>query len=184
MVKRATRMRFESTETVGSVSNTKLSRVVAVNATGRRVEGGLVSRPPVVAVLGVDYEREQVALAHQGRFGALGALVLETSGGKIDRGEISVLAARRELEEELGLAAGHLELVASELWIAPDHSDAIVDLVIASELTEVEPREKDDHIELVWIPFAGLEEALATQVRDLRTFALLQAFMRLRGIGR
>ena len=53
--------------------------------------------------------------------------------GKLDAGEDSLTAANRELQEEIGYAAGNLHLLTS-LSLAPSYMEHCIDIVIAEDL--------------------------------------------------
>jgi ADP-ribose pyrophosphatase len=136
---------------------------------------GLVSRPAAVVVLPVDEAWQRFALARQPRVGALGELVTEAPAGKVDPGETPLDAARRELEEELGIVAGWLEYVAGNLLVSPGYSDERMHLVIATHLSQGRKRDEDAGIERVWMEFAQIDTAI-DNAEDLKTYAVLQEF--------
>ena len=75
---------------------------------GERITRDVVRHPGAVAVVAID--RDEVVLVRQFR-AALEAEMLELPAGKLDvPGEPLEVAARRELVEEAGLDAPHLEV--------------------------------------------------------------------------
>ncbi|HET7889737.1 MAG TPA: NUDIX hydrolase [Bradyrhizobium sp.] len=89
---------------------------------------------PVVGVLALDLERDEVVLTRQFRLGAF--LVnrendtLEIVAGRIDPGEDAATAARRECFEEIGVEARQLRPVM-QLAPAPAWSDETMTLFVA-----------------------------------------------------
>lgn len=111
------------------------------------------------------------------------APVIELPAGLVgdqgNRGESIFEAARRELEEETGYAAGKLEL----LMTGPSSaglSDEIIAFVLATDLRRVGPGGGDDSedIEVLPVPLREADEWLARQIAagrilDVRIFAAL-----------
>jgi len=107
-----------------------------------------------VAALPV-HEDGRVVLVRQYRY-AVDAVVWELPAGRRDPGETPEAGARRELEEEVGLRATHLERLV-EFWTTPGFCDELMHLFRATGLESVPPRpEADERIE--WTAFT-LDEA-------------------------
>ena len=143
---------------------------------GLDVELEIVRHPGAAAVVAVD-EQLRVVLIHQFRH-AGGGFLWEIPAGVLHAGEEPVACAHRELAEEVGLAAGRLELLAAMLP-TPGYSDERIHLFLGRELTSVPmAREEDEVIQSVErIP---LREALAMvrrgEIPDAKTaLALLMA---------
>jgi ADP-ribose pyrophosphatase len=89
---------------------------------------------PVVGVLALDPERQEVVLTHQFRLGAYLAAgesgTLEIVAGQIDPGEDAGAAARRECLEEIGVQVTKL-VPMLELSPAPAWSDETMTLFLA-----------------------------------------------------
>lgn len=101
---------------------------------GSVVAREIVRHPGAVAVVAMD--GDDVVLVRQYRAPLEGEL-LEIPAGKRDvAGEDPALTAARELAEEVGLAAGHMELLA-ELAPTPGFCDEIIYVYLATDLTEV-----------------------------------------------
>ena len=75
------------------------------------VEGReMIERVPASAILAFDEEGKVIMVEQfRGSFGT----VLEVPAGKVDKGEDSLIAARRELEEETGYTAKNIEPLIS-----------------------------------------------------------------------
>jgi len=88
----------------------------------------------------------RVVLIRQYRY-AVDERVWEIPAGRLDPGETPEQGARREVEEEVGLQAGHLEPI-SVFFTTPGFCDETMDLFRATDLREVPPRpEADERIE-------------------------------------
>jgi len=115
----------------------------------------------------------QVVLVRQYRY-PVDQAVWELPAGRLDRGESAEEGARRELEEEAGLKAGHLEPL-SLFYTTPGFCDEVMHLFRATGLVSVPSRpEPDERIETGTFP---LEEARAMirrgEVREGKTLVAL-----------
>jgi ADP-ribose pyrophosphatase len=79
-----------------------------VKAGGQTVERDVVRVGPVVVVIPVDLERDEVVMLRQFRLGAHLAIgrgeLVELPAGHVEAGEAAIDAARRECLEEIGVA--------------------------------------------------------------------------------
>jgi ADP-ribose pyrophosphatase len=115
----------------------------------------------------------RIVLIRQYRY-AVDQLVWEIPAGRLDLGETPEQGARREVEEEVGLSAGHMEPL-SVFYTTPGFCDEIMHLFRATELREVPARpEADERIEATTF---ALDEALAMvrrgEVREGKTLVAL-----------
>lgn len=102
---------------------------------GETFERDLVHHPGAVSVVAYDERRGDVVLVRQYR-AAIDRELLEIPAGKRDvDGEAPDVTARRELEEEVGLTAGRLELLA-EFYNSPGFCDEHSFVYLARDLTE------------------------------------------------
>ena len=110
-----------------------------------------------------------VSLVRQYRHPAVKYL-LEAPAGSRGQFESPEDCARRELEEELGLVAGRLELLA-EFFVSPGFCAEKMWLYLASELTETEARpEEDEFLEVVRLPLERALELVSTnEIEDAKT---------------
>lgn len=145
----------------------------------RTSELEIVRHPGAAAVVAID-ERGRVTLIRQYRHAA-GASIWEIPAGRLDGGESPAACARRELEEETGLAAGSLEPLGVILT-TPGFSDERIHLFLARGLGRTTTRlEADESIERVRaVPLA---EAVAMvrrgRIQDAKSaLALLLAWDR------
>ncbi len=131
----------------------------------------VVHHPGWVAVVPVD-DDGQVICVRQYR-AAVGAWLLEVPAGIRDvGGEALEVTARRELAEEAGVAAGHLELLAS-IHNSPGFADERGWIFLATGLTEVAPDRQgieEHHMEVVRVPLADVYGVIARgEVTDAKS---------------
>jgi 8-oxo-dGTP pyrophosphatase MutT (NUDIX family) len=154
----------------------------------RHADGAVVARdkvwhPGAVGILAVD--DEYVWLSRQPREVSGLVASLEIPAGKLDvAGEPAELAARRELDEEIGKAASDWREIAA-FYSSPGFTDERVVLYLARGLSDTAGTahgEEDERIEIVPWPLADLDAAIS-ESEDAKTgIALLWlARARLRG---
>ena len=121
---------------------------------GRHATREIVEHPGAVAILAWDGAR--LAMVRQWRHAA-GDVLLEIPAGTMEQGEEPLATARRELAEEMGVAAESWTRGPS-FYTAPGFCTERLTLFLATELREVETKAPDDEeIERAWVP---LREAL------------------------
>jgi 8-oxo-dGTP pyrophosphatase MutT (NUDIX family) len=171
----------ESVEWAGSrISGAK---VVVEGPGGERHEREIVHHPGAVGVVPW-HDDGTITLVRQYR-AALDADVWEIPAGLRDvEGEPTELTASRELVEEAGLRAGHLEHLVT-FHNSPGFSDEALVIYLATDLTEVpDDRQspEEQHMTLARVP---LDEGLAMvddgRVTDAKTVIALLALARRRG---
>lgn len=147
-----------------STEDIYVGRIIALRVDEVAMPGGgraareIVEHLGAVAVLALD-EDDQVMLIHQYRH-PLGRRNWELPAGLIDkRGEDPVETARRELVEEVGLAAGHWSVLV-DVAASPGFTDEVVRVYLATDLATVErAMEGDEEADLVARRFP-LDEAV------------------------
>ena len=103
--------------------------------------------------------------------------LLETPAGKIDEGEAPLDAAKRELEEEVGLKGGRWRELGT-YFSSPGFTDERMHLFVAEDLEHGEQDlDAGEDIEIVRWPVEEIEQRLA-EVEDLKTLAGLLLFLR------
>jgi 8-oxo-dGTP pyrophosphatase MutT (NUDIX family) len=113
----------------------RVARVTVAGPDRSTYEREVVHHPGAVAVVPVLDDGTTVILVRQYR-SALDDLVLELPAGKCDvAGEAAELTASRELEEEIGCRAGHLEQLCV-IHNSPGFSDERVTIFLASRLEQ------------------------------------------------
>jgi ADP-ribose pyrophosphatase len=121
-------------------------------AGGRTAQREIVEHEPVVAIVPIDSDGN-VVLVRQYRL-ATGVVLLEVPAGGVDPGETPEDAAQRELAEEIGMRAGHLERLA-EFYVSPGFLTEYVYAFLATDLRD-SPAEadEDEDIAVVRMPLA------------------------------
>jgi ADP-ribose pyrophosphatase len=105
----------------------------------------------------------------------VGGFIYEIPAGKLDSQEDPRNCAARELEEEVGYCAGHLELLTS-IWTAPGFTDEVIHIFQGTNLQQGKQNlDQDEVLEIVeW----SLDEAMAKiqdgTIRDAKTIIGLQ----------
>jgi 8-oxo-dGTP pyrophosphatase MutT (NUDIX family) len=117
------------------------------------VEREVVDHPDSVAVVTLN-ERDEVLLLRQYRH-PVGTFLWELPAGLLDKPDEDPLdAAKRELSEEAGVAAGRWALLV-RLHPSPGMSDEAVHVYLARDLSTVEGGahpDEDEDLELSWVP--------------------------------
>lgn len=134
---------------------------------GEEVEREIVRHPGAVAI--VAHDGEHVHLVRQPRPAVNDPDVLEVPAGLLDKeGEPPIETAARELEEEIGKAAGHIEHLHS-YWSSVGSFDEEVHVFLATDLTDQSADSgENERIEVVRWPLADLDGAIAA-TRDSKT---------------
>jgi ADP-ribose pyrophosphatase len=115
----------------------------------------------------------RVVLVRQYRY-PVASFVWELPAGRLDPGEAPEAAARRELEEEVGLRAGRLEKLI-EFWTTPGFCDEAMSLFRATELQAVPARpEADERIEVLTTSLAEARAMIGRgELREGKTLVAL-----------
>ena len=158
----------ESTETVfaGRVIAVRKDRVTMPGGTSSQRD--VVVHPGAVGVVALD-ERGRVLLVEQYRH-PVGRRLVELPAGLLDvDGEPGVDAARRELAEEAGAAAGTWHVLVDALT-SPGMTDESIRLYLARDVREVE-RDVQQHEELEmtssWLPLQdAVSQVLAGEIEN------------------
>lgn len=114
-----------------------------------------------------------IALVHQWRY-PLGRYSLEICAGRIEPGQTAEMAARRELEEEVGLRAAGLTKLC-EFNVAPGYCEERIHTYLARGLEEsAQSLDDDEEIEVVRLPFAeALSLIRAREIDDAKSIITL-----------
>lgn len=147
---------------------------------GRRVSREVVRHPGAVAVVPVD--GDDVVLIRQYR-APVDETLLELPAGKLDvAGEDPAEAAIRELEEEVGLRPGRLD-VLSTFYTGPGFTDEHMTVYLARDCRPVPVTPhgvEEEHAEIVRIPIVDLPGMIADdRLSDAKTLVGLLALLRL-----
>lgn len=135
---------------------------------GEQVDLEMVRHPGGAAVVALDVQG-RVCLLRQYRYAA-GGWIWELPAGKLDSGELPILAAKRELSEEAQLRAGKWLSLGSMLSSPGVFSERVY-LFLAQELTPaLGETETHEVLEIHWIAFAeALEWAGCGTIADAKT---------------
>ena len=118
-------------------------------------------------------DEPQVLLLRQYRYAA-GGYLYEIPAGRLDDGETPMQCAVRELKEETGCTADHVEPMTSILT-TPGFTDEVIHLFMATGLSHGEPnREADEFVEIVIMRLSeALERISAGEITDSKTILAL-----------
>jgi ADP-ribose pyrophosphatase len=110
-----------------------------------------------------------VALVRQYRHAA-GKHLLELAAGTLEKGEDPKTAAIRELEEEIGVTADHIELI-SQFYVSPGFLTEKMFVYKATGLTEVGQKlEEDEVLTIERMPLAeALDLVRSGEIEDAKT---------------
>jgi ADP-ribose pyrophosphatase len=111
----------------------------------------------------------EILLIRQYRYAADGFLY-ELPAGRLEPGEAAEACARRELLEETGCTAEHVERVFT-MFTTPGFTDERIHVFLATGLTRGAPaRERDEFMEVVTVPLSrALEMIEQGEIADAKT---------------
>ena len=152
----------------GRIVDLRLEEITLPNQVTMTIE--MIRHPGAAAVVPLDDEG-QVTLIHQFRHAA-GGFIWEIPAGKLDGGEEPIACAARELQEEVGLAAGELIHLGSILT-APGFCDERIHLFLARALMPAEQcLEQDEVLSVSRVPLRrALEMIRSGEIEDAKTIA-------------
>ena len=148
----------------------RLDEVTIEAPDGTRALRYVLRVPNAVAVVPLD--GADVVLIEQYR-APLGEAILEIPAGTLDiPGEDPIAAARRELVEEVGFSAGHLEHL-TDIVTSPGVTDEVMSLYLAQGIEPV-PRmpegPEERHATVVTMPLAQAVEQVRTgRIKDAKS---------------
>jgi 8-oxo-dGTP pyrophosphatase MutT (NUDIX family) len=147
----------------GRVIEVNVERVPLPNGTTAELE--IIRHPGGAAVVAIDADN-RICLLRQFRHAA-GGWIWELPAGKIDNREPPFDTARRELEEEAGMAAASWQPLGDYLS-SPGVFTEVVHLFLATQLTPLPQRPEEHEVfEVHWLPFADvLQMARSGELRD------------------
>ena len=136
---------------------------------GHRTTREVVEHPGAVAILAWDGAR--LAMVRQWRH-ATGGVLLEIPAGTLEPDEPPAETARRELAEEVGLAADRWE-PGPTFFTAPGFCDELMHLYLATDLhAAAGEADADELLEPLWMTLAEALAAIdAGDVRDAKSIA-------------
>lgn len=130
----------------------------------------LVNHLNAVTILPIDDEG-MVYFVRQYRVGAEKEL-LELPAGVMDEGEAPLTTAHRELREETGRDATHMERIGG-FYMAPGYSTEFMNVYLATDLHQVESgHDEDEFITLVKVDLREVFEMIKSgQIEDGKTLS-------------
>jgi len=147
-----------------SSEDVHVGKILALRVDEVEMPGGgtakreIVEHTGAVAVVAID-ESGQVVMVHQYRH-ALGRHLWELPAGLLDHdGEAPVVGARRELAEEVGLAASQWHVLV-DVAASPGFTDEVVRVFLARELSSVDREVQGDEEADLEIHRFPLDEAV------------------------
>ena len=115
---------------------------------GFQIKRSVVRHAGSAVMMAVD-DRKRILLVRQYRLPA-DAYLWELPAGRLDPGEKSLHAAKRELAEETGYTAGTWKKLVS-FWVSPGYVEEKMTIFLATDLTEGTATPMDDErIETRW----------------------------------
>ncbi len=157
----------------GKVIQLQVDQVEVPNGTTHPRE--IVKHPGAVGVIAIT-DKQKLILVDQFRK-PLERGLLEIPAGKLEPGELPIVTAARELEEETSLAAEDLEPLYS-FYTSPGFADEIIHLFVATGISSVENAAVCDEDEFVDVIEVSLEEALQLvavgKIKDAKTIIAVQ----------
>jgi 8-oxo-dGTP pyrophosphatase MutT (NUDIX family) len=147
----------------GRVIEVNVERVPLPNGSTAELE--IIRHPGGAAIVALD-DDNRVCLLRQFRHAA-GGWIWEVPAGKIDNREPPLDTARRELEEEAGMAAASWHSLGDYVP-SPGVLTEVVHLFLATRLTPLPQRPEEHEVfEVHWLPFTdALRMARSGELRD------------------
>ena len=152
----------------GRIVNLRVDTVALPN--GKIVQREVVEHRGAVAMVVLD-DQDQVLLVRQHR-PAVGEDLLELPAGTIEPGESPDACARRELAEELGMAASRWTPLA-QCYSSPGFCTELIHLYLAEGLTPAQGQpDEDEAITVERLPLAEAPARVADgTIRDAKSVA-------------
>ncbi|WP_077618682.1 NUDIX hydrolase [Bacillus sinesaloumensis] len=144
----------------------------------------LIKHPGAVAVLALTDDNKLLMVQQYRK--ALEKVIVEIPAGKLEKGELPEVTARRELEEETGYVCETLTPLIS-FYTSPGFADELVHLFIAKGLKKIENPAGLDEDEFVDVLEITMEEALEfikeKKIYDAKTAYAVQYLQLQQAIG-
>ncbi|MBP3372033.1 MAG: NUDIX hydrolase [Clostridia bacterium] len=160
----------QTTVHVGRVANYDVWDVTLPD--GRKAKREIIRHPGAAAVIPVD-EDGYVTMVYQFRH-PVSRVTLEIPAGKKEYGEDPLVCAERELQEEVGLKAGKMQLL-TELASSPGIFDERIFIYLATDLTpcDVNPDE-DEFLNIKKFHLSELvDRVMRNEIQDSKTIVAI-----------
>ncbi len=134
-----------------------------------------INHPGAVAILPITNDGK-IVFVKQFRY-PLGTVILEVPAGKLDPGEEPIVCAHRELSEETGYRAEHMEYLAS-IATTPGFTDEIIHLYVAKGLEQfIMHPDADEFIETIEYTKEEVLQMIQEQkIFDCKTLVVLSRY--------
>lgn len=164
--------RIINSETVHQGRAFNVERVQTRLPDGRLTFYDLVKHEDSVSIVPVDKEGN-IWFVNQFRIGT-GKTLLELPAGVFEPGETPLKCARREIREEIGMAAGQLKLLG-EMYLAPGYSSENMYIFLATNLRpDPLKADVDEFIQTQTIPVSQVFQMVKNKdIHDSKTLASL-----------
>ena len=132
----------------------------------------IVEHGGAVTILPVD-EQGNIFFVRQYRH-AIGLELLELPAGTLEAGEEPLVCAQREIQEEIGMAAGELQKIG-DFYLAPGYSTEFMHIFLGTQLYSSQlPADDDEFLSVEQIPLPKvIHMAKNSQILDAKTLAVL-----------
>jgi ADP-ribose pyrophosphatase len=150
----------------GKIINLRVDQVQLPD--GKTATREIVEHPGAVVILAITANSELILVRQYRK--PVNKELLELPAGKLTPGEDPLACARRELLEETGYQAGHLELI-SRYYTTPGFSDEVMYFYLATDLKEFKScPDEDEFIEVERVDlFKARELVRSGQIEDAKT---------------
>jgi len=139
---------------------------------GRERTYDLVEHGDSITILPVD-TNGNIYFVTQHRVGS-GSTLLELPAGVLDPGESHLTGAKREMREEIGMAASEM-IALGGFYLAPGYTDEYMTIFLAKGLYEapLDPDE-DEFLKVISMPVAeAYRKAMSGEIQDGKSLAAL-----------
>ena len=161
----------------GRILNVRVDTVA--HGTGVQSVREIVEHGECVCIVPLD-DDDNVIMVRQYRK-PVEQVLLEIPAGRMENGEVSHEAVLRELREETGYSATHLELLSS-FWTTPEFCTELMHSYLATGLfSSPLPADEDEDILVEHVPMSRIPELIREgSIQDAKSIASLMMAMHIR----